>query len=131
MVKNGCTEKDVIRTFKQRVRKYKVQLEWKSKITEMKNTLEGINSRINEAEKWIISWKTEWWKSLLRKKEKEKRNEDDLRGFWVNFKCTNIMGVPEVEDQEKLITGVPKREEREKLSEKTFEEILVENFHNK
>ena len=32
-------------------------------ITEMKNTLEGINSRINEAEEWISELK-EWWKSL-------------------------------------------------------------------
>ena len=31
-------------------------------ITEIKNTLEGINSRITEAEKWIVTWKIEWWK---------------------------------------------------------------------
>ena len=32
-------------------------MELKSKITEMKNTLEGINSRINEAEELTVSWK--------------------------------------------------------------------------
>ena len=30
-----------------------------STITEMKNTLEGINRRINEAEDKLVSWKTE------------------------------------------------------------------------
>jgi len=31
-------------------------------ITEIKNILEGTNSRINEAEEQIVSWKIEWWK---------------------------------------------------------------------
>ena len=31
-------------------------------ITEMKNTLEGINSRITEAEEQISGGKTKWWK---------------------------------------------------------------------
>ena len=30
-------------------------------ITEIKNTLEGINSRITEAEE-SVSWKIKWWK---------------------------------------------------------------------
>ena len=30
-------------------------------ITEIKNTLEGINSRISEAEE-SVSWKIKWWK---------------------------------------------------------------------
>ena len=30
-------------------------------ITEIKNTLEGINSRISEADK-SVSWKIKWWK---------------------------------------------------------------------
>ena len=30
-------------------------------ITEIKNTLEGINSRISEADK-SVSWKVKWWK---------------------------------------------------------------------
>ena len=43
-------------------------------ITEMKNTLEGINSRINEAEHQCKQ-KTEWWKSLLQNRKKEKNGE--------------------------------------------------------
>ena len=40
-------------------------------ITEMKNTLEGINSRITEAEP-ISNWKRDWWKLLPRNRIKKK-----------------------------------------------------------
>ena len=36
--------------------------ELKNKETEMNNILEGINSRITEAEEQIMSWKMECWK---------------------------------------------------------------------
>ena len=48
-----------------------------------------------------------------------KRNEDSLRDLWDNVKHTNIR-----------IVGVPEGEKREKGPEKTFEEIIVENFLN-
>ena len=54
-----------------------------------------------------------------KKKEKRIRNEDDLRDLWNKIKCTNIQ-----------IIRVPEEEEREKVSEKIFEEIIVENFPN-
>ena len=42
--------------------KYK-HTETNNTITEIKNTLEGINSRISEAEKnESVSWKIKWWK---------------------------------------------------------------------
>ena len=84
----------------------------------MKNTLEGINSKINEAEE---IWKTEWWKSLPqnRIKKKMKINEDSLRDLWDNIKHTNIH-----------IIGVPEGKEGEKGPEKIFEEIIAENFPN-
>ena len=67
-------------------------------ITEMKNTLGRINSRITEAEE--ANWKTESWISLPRNKiEKKimKRNKDSLRDFWNDIKCINshIIGFPE------------------------------------
>ena len=53
-----------------------------------------------------------------RKKEKRiKRNEDNLRDFWNNVKCSNIR-----------IIDVPKEEDKKKGNEKIFEEIIVENF---
>ena len=47
-----------------------------------------------------------------------KRIEYSLRDLWDNIKCTNIR-----------IIGVPE-EEKKKGSEKTFEQIIVENFPN-
>ena len=47
-----------------------------------------------------------------------KRNEDSLRDFWDNIKCSNIQ-----------IIGVPE-EEKKKGYEKIFEEIIVENSPN-
>ena len=41
-------------------------------ITEMKNTLEGINSRITEQKNGKVTWKTEWWNSLLWNRIKKK-----------------------------------------------------------
>ena len=48
-----------------------------------------------------------------------KRNEDNWRDLWDNFKHINIHNI-----------GVPEGEEREKGPEKVFEEIIVENFPN-
>ena len=41
-------------------------------IIEMKNTLEGLNSRITEAEERISDLETDWWNSLLQKRIKKK-----------------------------------------------------------
>ena len=48
------------------------QTEMNNTITGMKNTLEGINGRITEAEEQKVTWKTEWWNSLLWNRIKEK-----------------------------------------------------------
>ena len=91
-------------------------------ITEMKNTLEGINSRITEAEEWISDLedrRVEFTATEQNKEKRMKRNEDSLRDLWDNIKCNNIH-----------IIGVPEGEETEKWPEKIFEEIIVENFPN-
>lgn len=46
------TEK-IQKIFFKELEDFKEKIEMSDKITEMKNTLEGIYSRINEAEKWI------------------------------------------------------------------------------
>ena len=94
----------------------------KNKITEMENTLEGINSRITEAEEWISDLedrRVEFTAVEQNKEKRMKRNEDSLRDLWDNIKGNNIR-----------IIGVPEGEEREKEPEKIFEEIRVENFPN-
>ena len=82
------------------------QTELNNTITEMKNTLEGINSRITEAEERISDLEDRMVKFTAAEQKKEKRmkrNEDSLRDFWDNTKCTNIciIGVPEGEKRER------------------------------
>ena len=55
---------------------------------------------------------------LERKKEKLiKRNEDNLRDLWDNFKHPNIR-----------IIGVPEEKDKKKDHEKIHKEMIVENF---
>jgi len=66
------------------------------------NTLEGINSRITEAEEWISDLEERMVEIIAIKQNIEKRmrrNEDSLRDLWDNIKCTNIhiIGVPDEE----------------------------------
>ena len=73
-------------------------------INEIKNSLEGINSRITEAEERISDWEEKTVKITTAEYNKEKRMkriEDSLRDIWDNFKLTNIhiIGVPEGEDR--------------------------------
>ena len=91
-------------------------------ITEMKTTLEGINSRITEEEEHISDLEdimVEFTAAEQNKEKRMKRNEDSLRDLWDNIKCNSIH-----------IIGVPEGEEREKGPEKIFEEIIVKNFPN-
>ena len=90
-------------------------------ITEMKNTLEGINNRITEAEEQVRDLRdkiVEITPAEQNKEKRIKRIEDSLRDFW-DIKCTNIR-----------IIGVPEEEEKKNRTEKIFEEIIVENFPN-
>ena len=92
-------------------------------ITEIKNTLEGISSRISETEERISELEdkmVEITSEEQSKVKRMKRAEDSLRDLWDHIKHTNIR-----------IIGVPKEEEKKKVYEKIFEEIIVENFSNK
>ena len=93
--------------------------ELKSKQTMMNNTineikdLEGIHSRMTEAEERISDLEDKIVEIPTAEQNKEKRMkriEDSLRDLWVNIKCTNIR-----------ITGVPEEEEKNKGTEKIFE----------
>ena len=89
-------------------------------INEIKNTLEGTNITIIEAEdrKSEVEDKMVEINEAERKKEKRiKRNEDNLRDLWDNVKHPNIQ-----------IMGIPEEEDKKKGHEKILEEIIVENF---
>ena len=68
----------------------------------MKNTLEGINSRITDAEEQISDLEDRMVEITATEQNKGKRmktSEDSLRDLWDNIKRTNIsiIGVPEGE----------------------------------
>ena len=89
-------------------------------MTKIKNTLEGINSRVSEAEERISELEgkmVEITSEDQNKVKRMKRTGDSLRDLWDNIKHTNIQFI-----------GVPKEEERKKKYENIFEEIIVENF---
>ena len=69
-------------------------------ITEIKDILEGIDSRIAEAEEWISQLEdnvVEITSEEQNKVKRMKKIEDSLRNFWDNIKHMNIriIGVPE------------------------------------
>ena len=87
-------------------------------ITEIKNTLEGTNSRITKAEEQISELEDRMMKITAEEQNKVKRmkwTEHSLRDLWDNLKCTNSR-----------IIGVPEEEEKKKGYERMFEEIIVE-----
>ena len=87
-------------------------------INEIKNTLEGTNSRIMGAENKISEVEDRMVEINEAERKKElRRNEDNLRDLWDNVKCPNIQ-----------IIGVPEEEDKKKDHEKILEEIIVENF---
>ena len=82
-------------------------------INEMKNTLEGVNSRRTEAEQ-ISNLEDRMVEIIATKQNKErrmKRNEDRLRDLWDNIIHTNIciIGVPEEKIKRKDLRNYLKR----------------------
>ena len=91
-------------------------------MTEIKNALEGINSRISEAEEWTSELEDDRMVEISSEEQtkvKRMKRIDSLRDLCNNIKCTNIQ-----------IIGFPEEEEKNKGYEKIFEEIIVENFPN-
>ena len=89
-------------------------------INEIKDTLEGTNSRITDAEDRISEVEdrmVEINEAEGKKEKRIKRNEDNLRDLWGNVKCPQIR-----------IIGVPEEEDKKKDHEKILKEIIVENF---
>ena len=81
-------------------------METKNTITEIKNTPEGINSRISKAEKQTSELEDKMVKIISEDQNKVKgmkRTEDSLRDLWDYIKPTNfqIIGVPEEEEKKK------------------------------
>ena len=89
-------------------------------ITEIKDPLEGTNSRIMEAEDRITEIKDRMVQINESERKKEKqilKNEENLRDLQDSVKRPNIR-----------IIEVPEEEDKQKDHEKILEEIIVENF---
>ena len=81
----------------------------------MKNTLEEINSRLDEAKDQIRNSKEKVAEDTnLSSKIKKIKNEGSLRELWHSMKCNNI-----------YIIGVLEGEESEQGIENLFEEIIT------
>ena len=73
-------------------------------LLKLKNTLEGINNRISEAEERIneLEYKiVEITSEEQNKVERIKRTEDNLRDLWDHIKCTNIQIIGILEEERK------------------------------
>ena len=85
-------------------------------IAEIKNTLEGNNSRIIEAEEGMHELEDrimEITEAEKNKGKRIKRNKDSLSNHCDNIKCTNIRIIEALEEDDK-----------KKWYEKIFEEII-------
>ena len=87
-------------------------------INEIKNSLEGINSRITVAEEWISDLEDKIVEITTTEQNKEKRMKRIKDSLWDNIKHTNIR-----------IIRIPE-EQKKKGTEKIFKEIIVGNFPN-
>ena len=88
---NRSTDGENARNIQKRPRRTEEQ-QVNNTITEMKNTLEGINSRITKAEEWISEVKERMLEIIAKKQNEEKRmkkTEDSLKDFW-DTKHTNL-----------------------------------------
>ena len=122
-LKSGMEKmQESINTFNKELEEINIETEMNNTIAEIKNIIEGINSRITEAEESINGpddRMVEITAEEQNKGKRMKRTEDSLRDLWDNIKCTNIQ-----------ITWVPEEEEKKKGYEKIFEEIILEKFPN-
>ena len=97
----------------------KGQEEMKNTISEL-NTVEGIKSRLDEAEYWISELEDKVEKNTQNEQEKEKRlrkNEEGSREMHDNMKHNNIHIIRISEGEENGI-------------ENLFEKVIMENFPN-
>ena len=86
----------------------KIQPVTKDALIEIKNNLQGINSRVDEAEIHMSNLDYKETKNNQSEQQEKKRiqkHEDSLSSFWDNFKPSNIhiIGVPEGEEKEQEI----------------------------
>ena len=90
-------------------------------LTEIKNSSQENNSRVEEANNQINHLKHKEAKNNQSEQEEKriKKNKDSVSSLWDNFKYPNI-----------CITWVPAGEEKQQEIGSLFEKIMKENFPN-
>ena len=80
----------------------KIQLEMKDSLTEIKNNLQGNNSRVDEAQNQINYLEHREPKKHQSEQEKRiKKPEDSVSSLWDNFQHANIHIIGALEGEEK------------------------------
>ena len=100
----------------------KIKEEVKTMQSEIKQNIQETNSEGKETWTQINNLEQKEEISIQLKQSEDTRiqkNEDRLRNFWDNLKCSNIR-----------IIGVPEGEEEEQEIENLLEKIMKENFPN-
>ena len=100
----------------------KIQAETKGTLTEIKNSSQGNNCVVDEANNQINYLEHKEAKHNHAEDQEEKRiqeNEESVRSLWGNFKQSNI----------RLIV-VPEGEEKEQEAGNLFDKIMKEKFPN-
>ena len=69
-----------------------MQSEMKDTLIEIENSLQGYNSRVDEAENQSVIWYIRKQKQPMRtsRREMTPKNEDSISSLWDNFKRSNI-----------------------------------------
>ena len=85
----------------------------KDTLTEMRNSLQGINSTVDEAKNPITDLEYKKQKTPnqnIKKKKRIQKNENGIKILWDNFKLTNIhiIGMLEEEEKEQEIGNLKK-----------------------
>ena len=99
-----------------------IQSETKDTLIEIKNNLQGNNSRVDEADNQVndLEHKEEKNNQLEQEEEKQiQKIKDSVSSLWDNVKGSNSH-----------IIGVPEGEEKQQEVRNLFEKIMKENFSN-
>ena len=99
---------------------HKLDEKMKAILSEIKENVQGTNSDGKEPGTEINGVDQKEERNIQPEKNEETRiqkNEERLRKFWDNFKCSNTR-----------IIGVPEGEEEEQKIENLFEQIMKKNF---
>ena len=110
MLKKLSEDKKILRSIKIG---FLIQSEMKDMLIEIKNNLQGNNSRVNEAENQINDMEHKEAKNNQSEQEEKRirKNEDSVSSLWDNFKRSNIciIGVPEGKELSLIHISEPTR----------------------